>query len=377
MRSFIIFGAAAIVAVVSADVTGVSVQLLATSTENTPAYNSATESASIATTTATTSVPAPAETTPASVESSASATAPSGEPTTPDSEPPAPSTPAGSETATAPPSSLATATGTPTPLSSSRSSVNKGCGFLLCRDVYFNGGEWCLSVVPVHERISGTRNPEKARREQEREERREQESKGPLTEQQRKAFGDYITCSIELGSSNAKLKEYGARYSGGAVETFIAIAEAGVPFVIHIESKRYIALHLPAAAPSTHPPGTTSAAEAATTTPAPTMHAYTTRCMPRDMETSALMVRTNITVRNDTWIRRGRCEQHRPSCAEYYSPTTAAVPAFDYSTGKVKNHDLFAGVKTLDFSPDNDFLPDKDNHQDAFPDVTPFDFAPG
>ncbi|KAK5747374.1 hypothetical protein LTR17_000014 [Elasticomyces elasticus] len=147
---------------------------------------------SIATTTATTGVPAPAETTPASVESSASATAPSGKPTTLGSEAPAPSIPAGSETATAPPCSLTTATGTPTAPSSSRSSVNKGCGFLLGRDVYFNGGEWCLSVVPVHERISGTRNPEKARREQVREGRREQESKGPLTEQQRKAFGDYV-----------------------------------------------------------------------------------------------------------------------------------------------------------------------------------------
>ncbi|KAK3630924.1 hypothetical protein LTR56_017197 [Elasticomyces elasticus] len=68
----------------------------------------------------------------------------------------------------------------------------KGCGFLLGRDEYFNGGEWCLSVVPVHERISGTRNPEKARREQEREERRVQESKGPLTEEQRQSFGDEV-----------------------------------------------------------------------------------------------------------------------------------------------------------------------------------------
>ncbi|KAK4945900.1 hypothetical protein LTR10_014991 [Elasticomyces elasticus] len=68
-------------------------------------------------------------------------------------------------------------------------------------------------------------------------------------------------------------------------------------------------------------------------------------------------------------------EQNRSSCAEYHSPTTAAVPAFDYSTGKVKNHDLFAGVKTLDFSPDMYFSPDKDNHRDTFSDITPFDFA--
>ncbi|KAK5675276.1 hypothetical protein LTS10_012040 [Elasticomyces elasticus] len=64
-------------------------------------------------------------------------------------------------------------------------------------------------------------------------------------------------------------------------------------------------------------------------------------------------------------------EQHRPSCAEYHSPTTAAVPAFDYSTGKVKNYDVSAGVMMLEFSPD------KDNHQDAFSDVTRFGFAPG
>ncbi|KAK5690600.1 hypothetical protein LTR97_012154 [Elasticomyces elasticus] len=68
---------------------------------------------------------------------------------------------------------------------------------------------------------------------------------------------------------------------------------------------------------------------------------------------------------------------HRPSCAWYHSPSTAAVSAFDYSTGKAKNYNLSAGVKMLDFSPDKDVSPDKDNHQDAFPDVTPFSFAPG
>ncbi|KAK5736159.1 hypothetical protein LTR17_007681 [Elasticomyces elasticus] len=68
----------------------------------------------------------------------------------------------------------------------------KGCSFLLGRFEYYNGGEYCLSLVPEHERISGSRNPERARREQEREERREQESKGPLTEQERQAFGEYV-----------------------------------------------------------------------------------------------------------------------------------------------------------------------------------------
>ncbi|KAK0271925.1 hypothetical protein LTR35_009373 [Friedmanniomyces endolithicus] len=50
-----------------------------------------------------------------------------------------------------------------------------------------------------------------------------------------------INCSIELGSSNAKLKEYGARYSDGAVETFIAVPDTKMPFYIHLETKGYIA----------------------------------------------------------------------------------------------------------------------------------------
>ncbi|KAK0286181.1 hypothetical protein LTR35_004615 [Friedmanniomyces endolithicus] len=50
-----------------------------------------------------------------------------------------------------------------------------------------------------------------------------------------------INCSIELGSSNAKLKEYGARYSDGAVETFIAVPDIKMPFYIHLETKGYIA----------------------------------------------------------------------------------------------------------------------------------------
>ncbi|TKA70033.1 hypothetical protein B0A55_09078 [Friedmanniomyces simplex] len=50
-----------------------------------------------------------------------------------------------------------------------------------------------------------------------------------------------INCSIELGSSNAKMKEYGARYSDGAVETFIAVPETKMPFYIHLQTKGYIA----------------------------------------------------------------------------------------------------------------------------------------
>ncbi|KAK5747373.1 hypothetical protein LTR17_000013 [Elasticomyces elasticus] len=204
-----------------------------------------------------------------------------------------------------------------------------------------------------------------------------------------------ITCSIELGSSNANWKEYGARYSDGAVETFIAIPETGVPFVIHVESKGYIALRLPAAAPSTHSPERR---------PLPRLRPPLRRllctgtrltaclaiCMPPSPSTPPLLLvtpwqeqlpadsfacqetfsdRRRAGKRAHLWFEPlslcetihesdagvVRCkvnadfaphsnEQHRPSCAEYHSPNTAAVPAFDYSTGKVKNHDFFASV---------------------------------
>lgn len=50
-----------------------------------------------------------------------------------------------------------------------------------------------------------------------------------------------INCSIELGPSNTKLKEYGARYSDGHVESFVAVPESDVPFSIHLQSEGYIA----------------------------------------------------------------------------------------------------------------------------------------
>jgi len=50
-----------------------------------------------------------------------------------------------------------------------------------------------------------------------------------------------ITCSLELGPRSTKLKEYGVRYSDGAVETFIAVPETKIPFYIHLETKGYIA----------------------------------------------------------------------------------------------------------------------------------------
>ena len=50
-----------------------------------------------------------------------------------------------------------------------------------------------------------------------------------------------IECSIELGPRNVKLKEYGARYNDGHVETFIAIPDTDIPFTIHIKTDGYIA----------------------------------------------------------------------------------------------------------------------------------------
>ncbi|KAK3627891.1 hypothetical protein LTR56_003881 [Elasticomyces elasticus] len=378
-----------------------------------------------------------------------------------------------------------------------------------------------------------------------------------------------ITCSIELGSSNAKLKEYGARYSDGAVETFVAIPETGVPFVIHIESKGYIApglavfvfidgkyqsnrnkLGLKMPGDDVDPKryevdfmmrqkeekgadgrfvgrewsfvelNTTTADKAATLNPNflqnfGTIEVVVLRCRDEgnyiptpkkqdvsqsrkpnaaaqqarassaakaksvtaagsgmmggmmggmfdgandaieddlqlapiisydgahdliDFEgqsTTSTRIRTLTTSvagapTHDFGTRRAmynvsptpgaNIQSPTPSMlddiatydfgptravkkyypktpvraknpalmgdvlgdertydfcdrnANYHSPTAGAVPAFDYSTGKVKNHDLFAGIKTLDF------LPGKDNHQDAFSDVTPFAFAPG
>ncbi|KAK3117935.1 hypothetical protein LTR53_000227 [Teratosphaeriaceae sp. CCFEE 6253] len=50
-----------------------------------------------------------------------------------------------------------------------------------------------------------------------------------------------VSCSIELGPRGTKLKEYGARYSDGGVETFVAVPETKIPFHIHLETKGYIA----------------------------------------------------------------------------------------------------------------------------------------
>lgn len=50
-----------------------------------------------------------------------------------------------------------------------------------------------------------------------------------------------ITCSIELGTSNIRLKEYGHRYGDGYVECFVPVPGTDIPFNIHVQSAGYIA----------------------------------------------------------------------------------------------------------------------------------------
>lgn len=55
-----------------------------------------------------------------------------------------------------------------------------------------------------------------------------------------------VTCSLELGPNNTKIKEYCHRYTDGGVEAFIAVPEADIPFKIHVASHGYIAYGLAA-----------------------------------------------------------------------------------------------------------------------------------
>lgn len=41
--------------------------------------------------------------------------------------------------------------------------------------------------------------------------------------------------------SKTKLKEYGHRYRDGAVESFIAVPDAQIPFCVHVQTHGYIA----------------------------------------------------------------------------------------------------------------------------------------
>lgn len=50
-----------------------------------------------------------------------------------------------------------------------------------------------------------------------------------------------LNCSIELGGSNKKLREYGASYADGVVEAFVAIPPTPKNFTVHLISTGYIA----------------------------------------------------------------------------------------------------------------------------------------
>lgn len=50
-----------------------------------------------------------------------------------------------------------------------------------------------------------------------------------------------ITCCIQLGPSDTKLKEYGHRFTDGGVEAFIAVPDTKVPFNVRVRSSGYIA----------------------------------------------------------------------------------------------------------------------------------------
>lgn len=50
-----------------------------------------------------------------------------------------------------------------------------------------------------------------------------------------------ITCSIQLGPSDTKLKEYGHRFTDGGVEAFVAVPDTKIPFNVRVTSSGYIA----------------------------------------------------------------------------------------------------------------------------------------
>ncbi|KAK5105811.1 hypothetical protein LTR62_002134 [Meristemomyces frigidus] len=52
---------------------------------------------------------------------------------------------------------------------------------------------------------------------------------------------NHIKCSVELVANKVQLKEYGTKYSDRAVETFIAVPQSDLPFVVRLQSEGYIA----------------------------------------------------------------------------------------------------------------------------------------
>lgn len=50
-----------------------------------------------------------------------------------------------------------------------------------------------------------------------------------------------LTCTIEVGHSNTKLKEYERIYRDGGVECFVAVPNQEIPFSIHLTTQGWIA----------------------------------------------------------------------------------------------------------------------------------------
>lgn len=50
-----------------------------------------------------------------------------------------------------------------------------------------------------------------------------------------------LSCSVELGSTNTKLTEYGTNYGDGHVTSYIAVPTEEVNFSVHLTSSGYIA----------------------------------------------------------------------------------------------------------------------------------------
>ena len=50
-----------------------------------------------------------------------------------------------------------------------------------------------------------------------------------------------LDCSLQIGPSDTPLKEYGAQYRDGYVETFIPVPDTDLPFTISLKTDGYIA----------------------------------------------------------------------------------------------------------------------------------------
>lgn len=50
-----------------------------------------------------------------------------------------------------------------------------------------------------------------------------------------------LNCSIELGSNNIRLPEYGTTIGDGHIETFVPVPDVNIPFTISLKVDGYIA----------------------------------------------------------------------------------------------------------------------------------------